>query len=112
MIKGDLVRRMEQLLSAREPFVTATVVRAARPTSVRPGDVALVLADGTIEGFVGGVCTEHSVRAYALQALQRGEGLLLRVLPFDEDGPPPVDQTSGDGTVTVQNPCLSGGSMD
>ena len=79
---------------------------------MQPGDVALVLADGTIEGFVGGVCTEHSVRAYALRALERGEAVLLRVLPFDEDGPPPLDQTSDDGAVTVQNPCLSGGSME
>jgi xanthine dehydrogenase accessory factor len=105
-------RRAHELASARASFVTATVVRAKPPTSVRPGDVALVLADGTIEGFVGGVCTEHSVRAYALQALQRGEAVVLRVLPFDEDGPPPLDQTSDDGTVTVQNPCLSGGSME
>ena len=79
---------------------------------MQPGDVALVLADGTIEGFVGGVCTEHSVRAYALRALERGEAVLLRVLPFDEAGPPPLDQTSDDGAVTVQNPCLSGGSME
>ena len=31
--------------------MTATVVRAAKPTSVRPGDAALVLADGTIDGL-------------------------------------------------------------
>ena len=46
MIKGDLVQRMEQLLASRTPFVTATVVRAAKPTSVRPGDSALVLRMG------------------------------------------------------------------
>ena len=40
---------MERLLAERVPFVTATVVRAAKPTSVRPGDAAIVLADGTIE---------------------------------------------------------------
>ena len=112
MMTAAMSRRAQELASAGAPFVTATVVRARRPTSVQPGDVALVLADGTIEGFVGGVCTEHSVRAYALRALERGEAVLLRVLPFDEDGPPPLDQTSDDGAVTVQNPCLSGGSME
>ena len=66
--------------------MTATVVHVQRPTSVEAGNVALVLADGTIEGFVGGVCTEHSVRAYALQALQSGKAVLLRILPFAEDG--------------------------
>ena len=61
--------------------MTATVVRAQSPTSVEAGDVALVLGDGTIEGFVGGVCAEHSVRAYSLLALESGEPVLLRILP-------------------------------
>ena len=63
------------------PFVIATVVRAAKPTSVRPGDSALVLADGTIEGFVGGVCAQASVRLHAARALETGEAVLLRLLP-------------------------------
>ena len=48
MIKADLMQRAQRLAAAREPFVQATVVRAAAPTSVKPGDVALVLADGMI----------------------------------------------------------------
>jgi len=67
MIKGDLVPR---LVADRVPFVVATVVRAAKPTSVRPGDSAVVLADGTIEGFVGGVCAQESVRLHAARVLE------------------------------------------
>ena len=63
------------------PFVTATVVRAAKPTSVRPGDAAIVLADGTIDGFVGGVCAQASVRLHAARVLETGEAVLLRLLP-------------------------------
>ena len=59
----------------------ATVVRVQRPTSVQPGNVALVRGDGTIEGFIGGVCAEHSVRVYALKAIETGRPLLLRMLP-------------------------------
>ena len=44
-----------------------------------------MLADGTIEGFVGGECAEHSVRAYALKAIESGEPMLLRILPFGDD---------------------------
>ena len=58
-------------MSGRVPFVHATVVRAQFPTSARPGDDAIVLADGSIEGFVGGQCAEGSVRAAALAALRR-----------------------------------------
>ena len=58
MIKGELVSKMQRLLEARIPFVIATVVNASKPASVRPGDSALVLGDGTIDGFVGGVCAQ------------------------------------------------------
>jgi xanthine dehydrogenase accessory factor len=76
-----LLGRAEQLRAARTPFVLATVVRAERPTSARPGDRALVLPDGVIEGFVGGACAESSVRLYGLQVLASGEPVMLRISP-------------------------------
>jgi xanthine dehydrogenase accessory factor len=112
MITAAMSRRAEELAAEGAPFVTATVVRAQRPTSVQAGNVALVLGDGAIEGFVGGVCTEHSVRAYALQAIQTGEAVLLRILPFSDEEQPPDDVRDADGAVTVQNPCLSGGAIE
>jgi xanthine dehydrogenase accessory factor len=113
MMTAAMSRRAQELAAQGVAFVTATVVHVQRPTSVEAGNVALVLGDGTIEGFVGGACTEHSVRAYSLQALTTGEALLLRILPFDEDeGPAPDEVVGDDGTVTVQNPCLSGGAIE
>jgi xanthine dehydrogenase accessory factor len=106
MIAGGLSHRAAELRAARTPFVVATVVRAQRPTSVHSGDAALVLGDGAIEGFVGGTCAEQSVRLHALRALETGEALLLRILPGDDDAP------AVEGAVTVQNPCLSGGSLE
>jgi xanthine dehydrogenase accessory factor len=105
---ATMSRRARELADEGASFVTATVVHTQRPTSVVPGDVALVLADGTIEGFVGGLCSEHSVRAYALQALATGEAVLLRILPFAEE----AEVLGEEGTVTVQNPCLSGGAIE
>jgi xanthine dehydrogenase accessory factor len=102
-------RRAEELAAMGVSFVTATVVRAQRPTSVEAGDVALILADGSIEGFVGGSCAEHSVRAHSLKAIESGAPVLLRILPFAEDG---VGEEPEDGAVTVQNPCLSGGAIE
>ena len=61
---ADEARTQAQRLRAeRRPFVSATVVRAERPTSARAGDAAVVLEDGTILGFVGGECAEASVQA-------------------------------------------------
>ena len=50
--------RAAGLRKARVPYVHARVVLAERPTSAKPGDEAIVLTDGTIEGFVGGTCAE------------------------------------------------------
>jgi xanthine dehydrogenase accessory factor len=115
MMPAAMSRRARQLADQGDSFVTATVVRAQSPTSVVAGNVALVLGDGTIEGFVGGSCAEHSVRAYSLQVIQSGEPLLLRILPFgdaDEIGPEGREVDSEPGAVTVQNPCLSGGAIE
>jgi xanthine dehydrogenase accessory factor len=105
-MRADLVRRVDALEAARTPFATATVVRRQRPSSVRPGDSAIVLGDGTIEGFVGGECAEESVRLHALRVLETGDPLLLRIVPGDGDAP------AQEGAVTVANPCLSGGALE
>jgi xanthine dehydrogenase accessory factor len=110
MISDKLTQRAHELTERGEPFVTATVVRVQHPTSVEPGYVALVRGDGTIEGFVGGVCAEQSVRLYSLKAIDSGEPLLLRILPGAGEGEEVA--TEDEGTVTVQNPCLSGGALE
>jgi xanthine dehydrogenase accessory factor len=102
-----IAERVRTLETQRTPFVHATVVRAQEPTSARPGDAAVILGDGTIEGFVGGVCAESSVRAAALDTLRDGRTLLLRVLP---DSSAEFPETPG--ALVVVNPCLSGGAVE
>jgi xanthine dehydrogenase accessory factor len=127
MISAGLSRRAEELAEQGRACVVATVVRAQHPTSVQAGNVALVLDDGTIDGFVGGVCAEHSVRVYSLRAIEAGEAVLLRILPdadagLEIDADEELDEAriatmarvlpSEEGSVTVQNPCLSGGAIE
>ncbi|HEY5855734.1 MAG TPA: XdhC family protein [Aldersonia sp.] len=104
---NNLTARAAQLVRDRTPFVHATVVRAQQPTSAHPGDEAILLSDGTIEGFVGGQCAQNSVRKAALGALQTNESVLLRVLP---DGD--VHFPDAPGAAVVVNPCLSGGALE
>jgi xanthine dehydrogenase accessory factor len=106
LIGEGLARRAAALEEERVAYVKATVVRAGRPASVRAGATALVLGDGTIEGFVGGHCAEPSVRLHALHALETGDALLLRIEPGDGTG------TTAEGAVTEHNPCLSGGALE
>ncbi|WP_431908207.1 XdhC family protein [Nonomuraea jabiensis] len=106
---ADLDARVARLRSGREPYVLATVVRAQRPTSAKAGDRALVLPDGTIEGFVGGVCATDTVRAQGLRLLELrsvGRATLLRITP--EAGEPHEEE----GLVAVGQPCLSGGTLE
>jgi xanthine dehydrogenase accessory factor len=136
VITGPLNARARELAEQGAVFVTATVVRVEHPTSAKPGNMALVHGDGRMEGFVGGVCAQNSVRLYSLKAIERGEPLLLRILPeepvsaknaanVDSGSLQPAPTTAGvdgwdpgrevaqdDGSVTVQNPCLSGGAIE
>lgn len=101
---GSLEDRTRQLRAARVPYVHARVVLAEPPTSAKPGAEAVVLPDGTIEGFVGGNCSESTVRAQGLALLDSKESLLLRITPTPEADQP--------GKLVVHNPCLSGGTLE
>ncbi|SNS35386.1 xanthine dehydrogenase accessory factor [Streptosporangium subroseum] len=106
MLSG-ISTRMRELVADRVPFVHAVVVRAHFPTAVSAGDDAIVLPDGSIEGFVGGQCAESSVRTAALGALRDGRSVLLRVLPEGE-----LNFPDSPGAQVVVNPCLSGGALE
>jgi xanthine dehydrogenase accessory factor len=100
----DLSHRHDVLRAARVPFVHARVVLAERPTSAKPGDEAIILADGTMEGFVGGTCAASTVREQAMALMRTGKTLVLRITPVPE-----ADQR---GKRVVHNPCLSGGTLE
>jgi xanthine dehydrogenase accessory factor len=106
MSRLDLMARASELRARRVPFVLATVLRAEAPTSAKPGDSAVVLADGSIEGFVGGSCAQATVRAESLRSLADRRPRMVLIAPDA------VDVPAGDGVVRVSNPCLSGGTLE
>ncbi len=99
-----LNERLVSLNETRTPYVHARVVLAEKPTSAKPGDEALIMADGSIEGFVGGSCAESTVRQQSLEVLGAGEAMLLRISPMPEP--------AQSGKKTVHNACLSGGTLE
>jgi xanthine dehydrogenase accessory factor len=104
MSRQEVAARAASLRADRVPYVHVLVVLAERPTSAKPGDEALVLADGSMEGFVGGTCAETTVRSQSLALLDSGETALLRITPEPEADQP--------GKRVVHNPCLSGGTLE
>jgi len=87
--------------------VLATVVRVEPPTSARPGDKAVVTADGRLRGWIGGSCSEPVVRREALRALAEGTPQLIHIVGGDE-----VKQTRKHGELMIATTCPSGGSLD
>ena len=90
------------------PFVLATVVRAERPTSARPGAKAIVTGDGEFRGFVGGTCVKPAVRRESLRALADGAPRLLRISPDS----PPEGAGAEEGVLEEHMACVSGGALD
>jgi len=94
-----------RLVAEGRPFVLATVVSVRRPASARRGDRAVVTADGTLVGWVGGACSEPAVIRESLRALAEGGARLLRICP-------PGSSVEEDGVVVAESSCASEGSVD
>lgn len=76
---ADVLERAASLRAARKPFVLATVVATYPPQSVRPGAKAIILGDGSIEGWIGGGCIRPVAIEEAREALATGAPRLLRM---------------------------------
>ncbi len=103
----SIFNRAAELEAAGRPFVVATVVAVARPTSARPGASGIVHPDGTIEGWVGGSCAQPVVVREALHAIADGQPRLLRL---STDGP--AEGRRADGVIELVMTCHSGGTLE
>jgi xanthine dehydrogenase accessory factor len=104
-LADDVLDRAAGLRERGETFVVATVVRVDPPTSARPGDKALIAADGTLWGWIGGSCSESLVRREALHAMGDGQPRLVKIAP---DMAPEHEP----GVVAHVSTCPSAGSLD
>jgi xanthine dehydrogenase accessory factor len=97
------LNKAAELLEQGEPFVTATVVRFQAPISGKPGDKAIIFADGKMWGWIGGGCAQPVVIKEALKALADGQPRLVRISPTS---------APEDGIVDYTMTCHSGGTLD
>src|SRR5213593_2448142 len=93
-----------ELLARREPFATATVVRAERPTSAKPGAKAVITPDGRLVGWIGGSCAAPVVIREALAAIADGEARLIEISK--------VSGTPRPGVRHFPMTCHSGGTLE
>ena len=99
----QFLSKADELLASGEPFAVALVVRYQAPISGKPGNKAIVFADGTIWGWIGGGCAQPVVVKEALKALKDGQPRLVRISP---------SASSEEGIVDYTMTCHSGGTLD
>ncbi len=99
----QFLSKASELLAKGEPFAVAEVVRYLSPISGKVGDKAIILADGTLWGWIGGGCAQPAVVKEALKSLQDGRPRLVRISPTS---------SQEEGIVAYNMSCHSGGTLD
>lgn len=102
----EVIDCMARMKGDAQPFALATVVRTKAATSAKVGAKAVIRADGSMVGWVGGGCTLGAVRKAAREALGDGRARMIRVRPDAEAG------SAEDGTEDYRNACASGGTVE
>src|SRR6185503_19595102 len=101
----QLLERAAELARRGESFVLATVVRREPYSSSQQGDMAIITADGSYHGWLGGNCTRPSVQREAAAALLDGKPRLISL------SPEPDTQVRA-GVTPLPMTCHSGGTVD
>ena len=79
MTNDELPEMARELNGRGEAYALVTVVRAIAPTSAYLGAQAIILADGTLHGWIGGGCAKSVVIGAAQSAIENGEPKLVRI---------------------------------
>jgi xanthine dehydrogenase accessory factor len=104
-VRAELLRLAADLAQKGEPFVLAMVVRRESYSSAQQGDMALITRDGNYHGWLGGNCTQPTVKREARRALLDGRPRLISLSP--EPG-----REQRPGITALAMTCQSGGSVD
>jgi xanthine dehydrogenase accessory factor len=99
----EFLKKADELVALGESFAIATVVHYEAPISGKPGDKAIIFADGEVWGWIGGGCAKPAVVKEAIKALQDGRPRLVRISP---------SSLEEEGVVAYNMACHSGGTLD
>jgi xanthine dehydrogenase accessory factor len=104
-MRTELLQLAADLARRGEPFVLAMVVRRESFSSAHQGDMAIITADGSYHGWLGGNCTRPVVRRETARALADGQPRLVAL------SPDPLREARP-GVVALPMTCHSGGSVE
>ncbi|MDG7022419.1 MAG: XdhC family protein [Nitrososphaerota archaeon] len=75
----DILLRALQLGESDEAFAIVGVTKTEGPTAVKAGNKSIIRQNGSIEGWVGGHCTEEEILRNALKAIEDGTTRTLKL---------------------------------
>jgi xanthine dehydrogenase accessory factor len=104
-VNKQLLERAAELAGRGESFVVAVVVRREPYSSSQQGDAAIITADGSYHGWLGGNCTRPQVLREAAAALVDGVPRLIALSPEPE-------LHTRIGVTPLPMTCHSGGTVD
>ncbi len=98
------LKKVAELTAQGVPFVVAIVVNYKPPISGKPGNRAIITADGTIWGWIAGGCSQGIIVEEALDAMKTGSSRYIKITPdFDDEA---------EGIVNRKMTCHSGGTLE
>ncbi|HEY3698169.1 MAG TPA: XdhC family protein [Spongiibacteraceae bacterium] len=103
----QLLETALKLQREQQPFAWVTVLHAQAPASARPGDKALVLADGSLHGWIGGGCAQPAVLKTVRAALSDGVPRTIRIAPANT-----TEERAIDDVLEFGMACHSGGVLE
>jgi xanthine dehydrogenase accessory factor len=80
----DILAAAQRLQQQDQPYALVSVLRVQPPASAKPGDKAVVTADGIVHGWIGGGCAQPAVLKTVRQALADGRARVIRIAPAEE----------------------------
>jgi xanthine dehydrogenase accessory factor len=111
-----VMQQATELARRGEPFALATVVWRQGPSSSQQGAKALITADGSLEGWIGGACAEPTVIREAREVIQTGAARLLLLGDPEQFGYPAHGAGQRDelpnGMTFVPIACQSEGALE
>ena len=128
----DVLAAAQRLQQQETEFCLVSVLRVQAPASARPGDKAVVTAQGIAAGWIGGGCAQPAVLRTVRQALADGRARMIRIAPSADTAeqgerpqaalPPPPEGVEQSGQATFAQElddvlefgmaCHSGGTLE
>jgi len=67
---STFIDKLNEFKYSKDAYAIAIIVRRKIPSSGKPGDKAIITADGQIHGWIGGGCTRGIVLKEALLSIK------------------------------------------